>query len=107
VSAATAADLLALAADAITPTSWCQHDMTDGMGRFCATAHLRLARDRLSLPVPDVMRAYEDALIHLELTDCRPTVPDWNDTHGRTAEQVRDVFLKAAAALRREARLGL
>ena len=96
-----AADLLEDAASAINDGTWCQEDLSDGNGKLCAIGHIREARDRLGLS----SAVEQDALLQLELTDCRPNLADWNDRHGRTAEQVRTIFLLAAHRLRLEASL--
>lgn len=79
-----ASDFLKGAAELLVTKGWCQGDYSDGAGRSCALGAMsfatRNARGRTPL--------WSELCDWLRLgagTDCIPT---WNDTPGRSAEEV-------------------
>lgn len=89
-----AAETLRLAAAHLTPDTWCQHVMATPDGRRCAVGHLRAVAGRTACG-----DAYDAVLHAIEATPPHASVSEWNDAAGRTADEVRALFLDVAARL--------
>lgn len=91
----TPADVLDAAADLLDRDGWCQGYDKDDDGRYCARGATKAA-------------ASSDTLVgagaRIALTQRLPThnIPAWNDTPGRTQEEVTSTLRRVARELREE-----
>lgn len=93
----TPAGLLRLAAADITPATWGQGAYHHA-ARSCAVGHLVAAE--ATLPTDNwICPLWADACRAVEAHLAGPTLNAWNDTDGRTAADVRALFLCVADTL--------
>jgi pyrimidine operon attenuation protein/uracil phosphoribosyltransferase len=99
------ADLLDEAAAILEHDGWCQADLHNDLGQHCAAGAITLAAFRADL---DHRGVYEqlthDGIRALEVSlGGRVPVVDWNDTPGRTVQEVLDALRAAAKSERGKA----
>lgn len=95
----TPSTLLRTAAANITDETWCQGAYEESSGRCCAVGHLDKAVLAAGKPFACEARwDADDALMGATGGD----IEDWNDTPGRTAADVRALFLRVADELEAE-----
>ncbi len=87
----TTREVLDRAAGVLEERGWCQHSFFHRDGRVCAVGALAVACEQIHAP----RSVRGDAIYVLAaLTHCDPTV--WNDTGGRTKEEVVGLLREAA-----------
>jgi hypothetical protein len=91
------ANIASAAARNITPETWCQGEYGHG-GRHCVIGHVmeaaRAVTDAAVVPL-DVWWP----IVHQLNTTVGMCIKDYNDTAGRTCDDVRQALLQAAMAL--------
>lgn len=94
----TSADVLDLAATMLERDGWCQGEPSTDDGARCAATALNDAANQLAGPdyADPLMATYIAAETHVNCMD----LVTWNDTAGRTRDQVTAAFRAAAARLR-------
>jgi hypothetical protein len=100
----TPAELLKAAAANITDETWCQHSIWDG-ARACASGHIaramgfnRRAGEAKDEPIWQATMPLLRVAMGGDAGD-DTAIPSWNDTPGRTFEEVKALFLRVAEEL--------
>lgn len=108
-----AADFLDDTADHLEQYGWCQEDLHDVDGRSCAVGAIDVHARNVARPVrmqATTMLAAWLGTEHPGVCECedlwcrRDSIIQWNDTPGRTAEDVITGFRKAALTARETVR---
>lgn len=93
-----ASDLLRKAADKIERCGWCQGTAQTYYGSFCALGALEHAQHAAGLHISVYFEAVSRLIDLLRLTQ-PASIATWNDTKGRTKEQVVSAMRDAAAGI--------
>lgn len=82
--------IFSVAVDALEVYGWCQNDYVGADGAMCLAGAIGRARDELRLSFGEAADA-----MSLVAVVCGQYVPEWNDTPGRTADEVKAVLWQA------------
>jgi hypothetical protein len=89
----TVPDVLNAAADLLEEKGWTQKVAEDSQGRHCLVGAL----DYAARDLPGAVKTFDDALEAVQQRLPGGWVVNWNDTPGRTAEQVIALLRRVAA----------